>query len=91
MHKQDVVVALATKLQITKPEAEKALDGFIEVILESLRAGQDVSMSGFGVFTVSERHARMGVNPRNPSEKIHIPATKVVKFRAGKGLKDSVR
>lgn len=91
MHKQDVVTALASKLQVTKPEAEKVLDGFLEVILESLRAGQEVSMSGFGVFTVSERHARMGVNPRSPSEKIHIPATKVVKFRAGKGLKDAVR
>ncbi|MBI2607930.1 MAG: HU family DNA-binding protein [Candidatus Doudnabacteria bacterium] len=91
MHKQDVIDALANKLQVTKPEAEKVLDAFVDVVMESLRAGQEVSISGFGVFAVSERHARTGVNPRNPSEKIQIPATKVPKFRAGKGLKDAVR
>jgi DNA-binding protein HU-beta len=91
MHKHEVVDALASKLQLTKPEAEKLLDGFISVVMEGLRAGQEVSISKFGVFSVQERHARMGVNPRNPQEKIQIPATKVVKFRAGKGLKDAVK
>ncbi len=91
MNKQEIIDALAVKLQSGRPEAEKCLNAFIDVVVESLRAGQEVSISGFGVFTVSHRAARMGVSPLNPAQKIQIPALKVPKFRAGKGLKDAVR
>lgn len=91
MHKQELIEALANKLSVNKAEAEKFLEGFVAVVQETLRAGGEVSISGFGVFSVRERPARMGVNPQNPAQKIQIAATKVPKFRAGKGLKDAVR
>lgn len=91
MNKQEVIDALAVKLGGTRIEAEKALDAFVAVVTESLRHGQEINISGFGSFTVSDRAARMGVNPQNPAQKIQIAATKVPKFRAGKGLKDAVR
>lgn len=91
MHKQELIDALAQKMGASKQEAEKALDSFVEVVMETLKNGGEVSISGFGVFAVSNRAARMGVNPQNPEQKIQIAATKVPKFRAGKGLKDAVR
>jgi len=63
----------------------------VHVVTESLRSGLEISISGFGSFSVSNRAARMGVNPQNTAQKIQIAATKVPKFRAGKGLKDAVR
>lgn len=91
MNKQDLIDALATKLNVGKTEAENTLHGFVDVITETLKAGGEVSISGFGTFLVSNRSARMGVNPQNPEQKIQIAATKVPKFRAGKNLKDAVR
>ena len=91
MNKQEVVDALAAKLNVGKTEAENILHGFVDVITNALKAGQEVSISGFGSFLVSNRSARMGVNPQNPEQKIQIAATKVPKFRAGKNLKDAVR
>ena len=91
MNKQELVDALAAKLGSGKPEAEKALQAFVDVVTEALKNGQEVNISGFGAFSVSDRAARMGVNPQNPAQKIQIAATKVPKFRAGKGLKEAVR
>jgi DNA-binding protein HU-beta len=91
MNKQELIDALAAKLGGSRVEADKALQAFVDVITESLRTGQEVNISGFGAFSVSDRAARMGVNPQNPEQKIQIAATKVPKFRAGKGLKDAVR
>jgi DNA-binding protein HU-beta len=91
MNKQELIDALAMKLGSGKQEAEKTLQVFVDVVTESLRAGQEVNISGFGSFSVSNRAARMGVNPQNPAQKIQIAAVKVPKFRAGKGLKDAVR
>ena len=91
MNKQELIDALATKLAVGKSEAEKVLHGFVEVITDSLKNGQEVNISGFGVFLVSNRSARMGVNPQKPDEKIQIAATKVPKFRAGKNLKEAVK
>ena len=91
MNKQELIEALATKLSVGKSEAEKVLHGFVDVITESLKNGQEVNISGFGVFLVSNRSARMGVNPQKPDEKIQIAATKVPKFRAGKNLKEAVK
>jgi DNA-binding protein HU-beta len=91
MNKQEVIDALAAKLGMAKAEAEKVLEGFTEVVMDALKTGQEVNISGFGAFLVSNRSARMGVNPQRPEEKIHIPATRVPKFRAGKNLKDAVK
>lgn len=91
MNKQELIEALAAKLNVGKQEAEKVLHGFVDVITESLKSGQEVNISGFGSFVVMARSARMGVNPRNPGEKIQVPATRVPKFRAGKNLKEAVR
>lgn len=91
MNKQELIDALAAKLTIGKTDAEKTLHAFVDVITETLKSGQEVNISGFGMFMVSARSARMGVNPQNPEQKIQIPATKVPKFRAGKNLKDAIR
>ncbi|OGE81693.1 MAG: DNA-binding protein [Candidatus Doudnabacteria bacterium RIFCSPLOWO2_02_FULL_48_8] len=91
MNKQELVESLANKMGVGKIDAEKALEAFVEVVTGALKSGQEVNISGFGSFVVMNRSARMGVNPQRPEEKIQIPATKVPKFRAGKGLKDAVR
>ena len=91
MNKQELIEALATKLNVGKQEAENVLHAFVDVVTDGLKAGVEVNISGFGSFVVIERSARMGVNPQKPDEKIQIPATKVPKFRAGKNLKDAVR
>lgn len=91
MNKQEIVDAIAAKMQVDKTMGEKILESFVEVVTEALKSGQEVNISGFGAFSVSERAARMGVNPQNPEQKIQIAATKVPKFRAGKGLKEAVR
>jgi DNA-binding protein HU-beta len=91
MNKQEVIDALAAKMGSSRAEGEKALEAFVGVVTDALRLGQEISISGFGSFSVSNRAARMGVNPQNPAQKIQIAATKVPKFRAGKGLKDAVR
>lgn len=74
-----------------KAETEKVIETAVEVITEQLKVGAEVNITGFGAFSVSQRAARTGVNPQNPSEKIQIAATKVPKFKAGKGLKEAVR
>lgn len=91
MNKQDLIDALANKMGTGKTEAEKALESFVAVVTDALKNGQEVNISGFGAFVVMARSARMGVNPQHPEQKIQIPATKVPKFRAGKGLKEAVR
>jgi DNA-binding protein HU-beta len=91
MNKQELIDALAVKLGSSRTEAEKSLQAFVDVISETLRGGGEVNISGFGSFSVSSRAARMGVNPQNPEQKIQIAATKIPKFKAGKGLKDAVR
>ena len=91
MNKQELIDALSNKLTLGKTDAEKTLQGFVEVITDALKAGGEVNISGFGSFVVVARSARMGVNPQKPTEKIQIAATRVPKFRAGKNLKDAVR
>ena len=92
MNKQELIDALNAKLNLNnKGEAEKILQGFVDVVTDALKVGQEVNISGFGSFVVVARSARMGVNPQNPEQKIQIAATKVPKFRAGKNLKDAVR
>ena len=91
MTKQEFVDAVASKSGLGKGEAAKAVDAVLDTITEALRRRDTVSFTGFGKFSTSDRKARMGVNPRNPGEKVHIPAATVPKFTAGSSLKQTVR
>jgi DNA-binding protein HU-beta len=91
MTKTDMVDVVAKKADITKKAAAAALDALIELITKDLKKGNNVVLTGFGTFRVSKRAARTGVNPRNPKEKIKIPAMKVAAFKVGKALKEAVR
>lgn len=91
MTKQDLVDGAAQKVGVTKKDAQAVLDTVLELITKSLKKGESVTVTGFGTFRVSKRSARSGVNPRNPSQKIKIPAMKLPAFKAGKTLKDAVR
>jgi DNA-binding protein HU-beta len=89
--KQEFVDTLASRAGITNRDAAKAVDAFLDTITDALRSGQDVTFTGFGKFSTQHRAARQGVNPRNPSEKVTIPAATVPKFSAGSGLKNAVK
>ena len=71
--------------------AERVLEGFESVVITTLKSSGEVTLTGFGTFSARRREARMGVNPRNPSERIHIQAVTVPKFKAGKTLKDALK
>jgi DNA-binding protein HU-beta len=89
MTKADLVAKIANKAGMTKASAENALNSFIGSVEEILASNGKLTLTGFGTFEVQERKARTGRNPRTGAE-IKIPASKVVKFRPGKLLKDSI-
>jgi DNA-binding protein HU-beta len=89
MNKAELVSKVAEKLGYTKKDTTAVVDTVFDVIKEGMVLGEEVSISGFGKFTVSERAAREGRNPQS-GEKISIPASKAPKFRASKVLKDAV-
>ena len=91
MTKQEFVDKVAGKTQLSKRDAAKAVEAFLETITETLKKGEDVAFTGFGKFSVQNRAARQGVNPRNPGEKVTIPAARVPKFSAGSSLKQAVK
>ena len=90
MIKADLVKKIAGKAGITKAAAEKALNGFLASVQETLAQKGKVTLTGFGSFMVEKRQARKGRNPRTGAA-INIPASWVVKFRPGKNLKSSVK
>ena len=87
MNKSELVSAVAQKSGLSKEEKKKALDAVLESIDEELKNDGKVVLVGFGTFSVTERSARKGINPRT-KEPIDIPAKKVVKFKAGSQLSD---
>ena len=91
MTKTEMVDAVAKGTGLTKKSAAAVLEAVTDIITKDLKKGNNVVITGFGTFRVSKRVARTGVNPRNPSEKIKIPAMKVPTFKAGKALKEAVR
>ncbi|WP_366521644.1 HU family DNA-binding protein [Solidesulfovibrio sp.] len=90
MTKADLVGKIADKTGLTKANAERALNAFIEAVEATLVGDGKITLTGFGTFLVDERKARTGRNPRTGAE-INIPASKVVKFRPGKLLKDAIQ
>jgi len=91
MNRQELIDALAAKLGLSKRLVAEVLEGLITTITSELKQGKNVTVTGFGTFRVSHRAARSGVSPRNPNQRIEIPALKVPAFRAGKTLKDAIR
>lgn len=89
MNKNDVIAAVADKTGMSKAAAGEAVDATFDVITDALKGGDEVKIIGFGSFSVAERAASMGRNPRTGAS-IQIEASKTPKFKAGKGLKDSV-
>lgn len=90
MNKNDLVSAVANSAGLSKSDATKAVDGVFDAISGALQGGDEVRLVGFGTFSVAARAASEGRNPRT-GDKITIPASKLPKFKAGKGLKDSVQ
>ena len=89
MNKADVIDAVAESADISKASASRAVDAITEVIGKALKSGDSVTMVGFGTFSIRERAARAGRNPRT-GETIQIKASKLPVFKPGKGLKDAV-
>jgi DNA-binding protein HU-beta len=89
MTKADLVEALASKLGMNRGDAEKAVNIMLDDIVNALKQGERVNISGFGTFSVSAREARTGRNPKT-GEAIAIAASRSAKFKAGKQLKDSL-
>jgi len=81
---------VAAKSGLSKRDATKAVDAFLDSITECLRAGEQVSFTGFGKFSPQHRKERQGVNPRT-GEKVTIPAARVPKFSAGSQLKQALK
>ena len=90
MNKAELIDAIASEANLTKADAKRALDAFIDATTKSLKKGDRVALVGFGSFSVSKREARKGRNPQSGKE-ITIPAKKVVKFKAGAELADKVK
>ena len=89
MNKQDLISAVAESSGLSKSDARKAVEGVFDSISSALKKGDEVRLVGFGTFSVSQRKASTGRNPRT-GETMTIKASAQPKFKAGKGLKDSV-
>jgi DNA-binding protein HU-beta len=89
MNKSELIDAIASKSDLSKAQASQALEATFAAIEQALKSGEAVTLVGFGTFSVKERAARTGRNPKT-GEPIQIAASKVPGFKAGKGLKDAV-
>lgn len=89
MNKSELISALAAKTEMSKKDAEKAVNSFIETITDSLAKDDKIQLVGFGTFMVKNRPARNARNPRT-GEEIKISASKTPAFKAGKALKEKV-
>jgi len=90
MNKTEFINAVSEKAGLSKVDAKKAVEAFVETVSNELKAGGKVALLGFGSFTVAEKAARKGVNPKT-KEAINIPARKSVKFKAGSELNELVK
>ena len=90
MTKADLVAKIAEKAGVSRANAERSLNAFLDAVEDILRSEGKLTLTGFGTFQVDERKARTGRNPRTGAE-IKIPESKVVKFRPGKILKEAIK
>ena len=89
MNKNDLIAAVAESADLTRAKAGEAVDAVLTAIAGSLKRKDEVRLAGFGTFVAAERKAGIGRNPRT-GEEMQIPASTTVRFKVGKGLKDSV-
>ncbi len=89
MTREEIITQMASDASSTKVAARAALDSFLGCVTKTLKKGGKVSLVGFGTFSVSKRNARVGRNPQTGAA-INIAARKVARFKAGKGLSDTV-
>ena len=89
MNKTELIAAVAEKTGLTKKDAERVVNATVDTITESMVKGDKVQISGFGIFEVKSREARVGRNPRT-KQTIQIPATRLPVFKASKALKDTI-
>ena len=89
MNKTELIEKIAAGADLSKADAKTAIDATVKAIKDALADGDKIALVGFGTFSVSERHAREGINPAT-KEKIQIAAKKVVKFKAGAELADAL-
>ena len=90
VNKDALISSISAKTELSKKDIEVMIESMIESIIKAIKAGDKVTLTGFGTFRVSDRAAREGINPQTKA-KIQIPAMKVPKFTAGKALKEAVR
>ena len=90
MNKTDFINAVSEKAGLSKADTKKAVEAFVETVSNELKEGGKVALLGFGAFSVSEKAARKGVNPKT-KEPIEIPARKSVKFKAGAELNELLK
>ena len=90
MNKTEFISAVSEKSGLSKVDAKKAVEAFVETVSSELKGGGKVALLGFGSFSVAEKSARKGVNPKT-KQPIEIPARKSVKFKAGAELADLIK
>ena len=90
MNKQSLIELVHEKIGGTKVQAEEVVSGMFDAIVATLKKGGEVSIAGIGIFSVKSRAARMARNPKTGAQ-VSVPATRVPKFRAAKGLKEAVK
>lgn len=88
MGKVELINEIAKKMEVSKAEAERFVNAYMDSIKEALIKEEEVRLIGFGTFSVQEKEATTARNPRNPGEIIEVPAKKVVKFKLSKKLKE---
>ncbi|MBI4812302.1 HU family DNA-binding protein [Candidatus Falkowbacteria bacterium] len=91
MNKAALIEKIAAETGVSKKQAEDMVESMVKIIIGELKAGNEVTITGFGTFMAKTRHARGGVNPQHPTERIQIPEVKVAKFKTGKTLKDALK
>jgi DNA-binding protein HU-beta len=89
MNKSEIIATIAEQANLSKADASRALEGLLNAIESTLKAGDAVTLVGFGTFAVKDRAERLGRNPQTGAE-ITIAAAKIASFKAGKGLKEAV-
>lgn len=91
INKVSLIEKIAEKVNLNKKQVEQTIDSLLSIITTELKSGKTVTLVGFGSFIPKKRHARGGVNPQKPQERIKIPEVTVAKFKTGKALKDALK
>lgn len=89
--KTDLVEHLSAKLEVTKKQAEDMIETLLVYITDLLKRGDELTLTGFGTFLAKERKGRLGINPKNVTQRVEIPPSIVPRFKAGKALKEALK